>query len=1193
MQLGIGDPDATTSGRRSPMWMPPQPPRSPTAMSRLELELLDRSVFFPRVRSAEDVGSSSDSAGQQEEVSKDSDGDDDDSWVDPHEYRPSKRSHYNPIVPRLDLGDLSRSLSCEANIDSAGSDEPATPMAPRAPPAAVRELAAAAAAAAAARTPRVPPQRQASQPHPILHQNPRNLEQQQQQQQQQKPPMSAPPGPKFGGYGAPNWGNVIQELKGKPRPGQCAPINPPGRLGSLQSERRAFASQGRQQIETAISQLRPRPSSLHVAQRVGQPLQQQQRTLSPGPQSSQLQDLLPPPTLPKPKCPTRPHPMAAASKRQALPEVMSEAPTESGAIVQMRQQRSDSSRDEPDQIAEKPVGDSENQPAEADQPQLQDVQERAKVLEAEQSGITEREASQSDENKSAVSAGELSLVSQPATTDAELAVIQASAVSNELPSITAEPEATGKMQELVSAAPAAEVSSDLPVSVALSEGAATSTHGIEPQAAADCAATAEEVPPTAEEELQALAELLSVEPQEAKTISDALAGRGKQPKSEEEKLFERLDKTEGLSEEELVKVAQLMNMDQETAKAVARFLITQQPGDDEAEDEETEADTENLDETDTTVDTEWERLQQRYFDDPDEFRFVRPLRDAAGTRDGAESNVSRGSSGATGSDIRQRMREFGDLLLGFDNPISDDASVGDDATSERSFDVDSMRFRFERLMSFSDRASVVSSDRTSLAPSSASGTHRRRRVGARSVSRTSSQASSLAPSAAVAAANAAVSSGETPAPVQAVGRPVRRAQSDALRNASQLQQIVQIKRMIERRRQQQSQAAPTSAADSQESPTEHSTSAAQHRISEDNRPPAAYRPGSPSPPSLPPPTVFVEETPSDDGADAVEAFKKPTPVAEDSATNTAEVMPKEELATESSSQQPPAGEIRLSVSPAAGGALTVHVIECRGLRVGDARKSRTDSYAKLLLLPDRLKKKTKVKKNTANPVFDESFKFPAPTSPRPASRQLLVSVWQSTDFLQSDQLLGDCRVDLGSRPASTQPSWHQLGCHSRRSSQQEASQQISGELVVAVRLAGEELQVLVKEALGLASFRPAMEPFVKLYLLPDRSKRGKRKTTTAPIRGAGAGASGVSAKWSAALKFDGVDADSLAARGLEFSVWDGSGPGSLGHLGHLGYRQYLGGALLSELGSLVAGGGWAEARLQLRDLRQQRAPAAE
>ncbi|PAA49243.1 hypothetical protein BOX15_Mlig029417g1 [Macrostomum lignano] len=493
MQLGIGDPDATTSGRRSPMWMPPQPPRSPTAMSRLELELLDRSVFFPRVRSAEDVGSSSDSAGQQEEVSKDSDGDDDDSWVDPHEYRPSKRSHYNPIVPRLDLGDLSRSLSCEANIDSAGSDEPATPMAPRAPPAAVRELAAAAAAAAAARTPRVPPQRQASQPHPILHQNPRNLEQQQQQQQQQKPPMSAPPGPKFGGYGAPNWGNVIQELKGKPRPEPVRAYQPTWSSGEPTKRTSAFASQGRQQIETAISQLRPRPSSLHVAQRVGQPLQQQQRTLSPGPQSSQLQDLLPPPTLPKPKCPTRPHPMAAASKsRQALPEVMSEAPTESGAIVQMRQQRSDSSRDEPDQIAEKPVGDSENQPAEADQPQLQDVQERAKVLEAEQSGITEREASQSDENKSAVSAGELSLVSQPATTDAELAVIQASAVSNELPSITAEPEATGKMQELVSAAPAAEVSSDLPVSVALSEGAATSTHGIEPQAAADCAATAEE-----------------------------------------------------------------------------------------------------------------------------------------------------------------------------------------------------------------------------------------------------------------------------------------------------------------------------------------------------------------------------------------------------------------------------------------------------------------------------------------------------------------------------------------------------------------------------------------------------------------------------------------------------------------------------------------------------------------------------
>lgn len=59
------------------------------------------------------------------------------------------------------------------------------------------------------------------------------------------------------------------------------------------------------------------------------------------------------------------------------------------------------------------------------------------------------------------------------------------------------------------------------------------------------------------------------------------------------------------------------------------------------------------------------------------------------------------------------------------------------------------------------------------------------------------------------------------------------------------------------------------------------------------------------------------------------------------------------------------------------GSLELAVRQCRDLAPVDAKRSRSDPYVKVYLLPDKSKsgkRKTKVKKHTLNPVFDEILK---------------------------------------------------------------------------------------------------------------------------------------------------------------------------------------------------------------------------
>lgn len=143
------------------------------------------------------------------------------------------------------------------------------------------------------------------------------------------------------------------------------------------------------------------------------------------------------------------------------------------------------------------------------------------------------------------------------------------------------------------------------------------------------------------------------------------------------------------------------------------------------------------------------------------------------------------------------------------------------------------------------------------------------------------------------------------------------------------------------------------------------------------------------------------------------------------------------------------------------GALEIHIVKCKELAAVDAKRHRSDPYVKvskkknvfyviyfitnkkkpqknyllkylsisqLYLLPDKSKtgkRKTKVKKHTLNPTFDETLKFHMSLSSL-ESRTLWATVWHSDMFGRND-FLGEVSIPLrGKIFDNTQPQWYLL-----------------------------------------------------------------------------------------------------------------------------------------------------------------------
>nr|XP_012806729.1 synaptotagmin-like protein 4 isoform X3 [Jaculus jaculus] len=95
--------------------------------------------------------------------------------------------------------------------------------------------------------------------------------------------------------------------------------------------------------------------------------------------------------------------------------------------------------------------------------------------------------------------------------------------------------------------------------------------------------------------------------------------------------------------------------------------------------------------------------------------------------------------------------------------------------------------------------------------------------------------------------------------------------------------------------------------------------------------------------------------------------------------------------------------------------LVIHVKECHQLAYADEAKKRSNPYVKTYLLPDKSrqgKRKTSIKRDTINPLYDEIFRYEIPEALL-AQRTLQFSVWHHGRFGRNT-FLGEAEVQMDS-----------------------------------------------------------------------------------------------------------------------------------------------------------------------------------
>ena len=93
--------------------------------------------------------------------------------------------------------------------------------------------------------------------------------------------------------------------------------------------------------------------------------------------------------------------------------------------------------------------------------------------------------------------------------------------------------------------------------------------------------------------------------------------------------------------------------------------------------------------------------------------------------------------------------------------------------------------------------------------------------------------------------------------------------------------------------------------------------------------------------------------------------------------------------------------------------LEVNIKQCRDLAATDLKRNRSDPYIKVYLLPDKSKtgkRKTRVKKHTLNPIFNECIKFNLQLD-QLQKRTLWLTVWHF-DIFGRNTFLGEVRMPL-------------------------------------------------------------------------------------------------------------------------------------------------------------------------------------
>ncbi|XP_059370549.1 synaptotagmin-like protein 2 isoform X2 [Carassius carassius] len=219
----------------------------------------------------------------------------------------------------------------------------------------------------------------------------------------------------------------------------------------------------------------------------------------------------------------------------------------------------------------------------------------------------------------------------------------------------------------------------------------------------------------------------------------------------------------------------------------------------------------------------------------------------------------------------------------------------------------------------------------------------------------------------------------------------------------------------------------------------------------------------------------------------------------------------------------------------------IFVVQCQNLAAVDTKRNRSDPYVKSYLIPDPAnlgKRKTAVKKKTLNPTYNEILRYRVRMEYL-TSQVLNLSAWHNDTFGRNS-FLGEIELDLSSWDFND-TEWKLLPLKPRTTNSLQPSD-LRGQMRLAVRFLPQisqskntpgsgEVHIWVKDCKNLPLIRsPAIDPYVKCFVLPDTSKKSRQKTRVLKRT--------VNPVFNHTMVYDGFRAEDLKEACVELTVWD-------------------------------------------------------
>ncbi|XP_012540713.1 synaptotagmin-4 [Monomorium pharaonis] len=180
-------------------------------------------------------------------------------------------------------------------------------------------------------------------------------------------------------------------------------------------------------------------------------------------------------------------------------------------------------------------------------------------------------------------------------------------------------------------------------------------------------------------------------------------------------------------------------------------------------------------------------------------------------------------------------------------------------------------------------------------------------------------------------------------------------------------------------------------------------------------------------------------------------------------------------------------------------ALAVTVVKCKGLPARGQQNATCDPYVKLQLLPDKQHHvKTRVLRNTRDPVYDEDFTFFG-ISQSQLQKISLHFIVLSFDRYSRDDIIGELTCALSSVPGLEDADNQEISlCRKIYPRSLKIQSQGRGELLVSLcwQPVTSRLTVVVLKARNLPKMDVTglADPYVKIYLLYNQQRIAKKKT---------------------------------------------------------------------------------------------------